>query len=590
MRNRTEIERLVATSYSALQPSASVEDAVRDALPAQRSPARRWPPAPAVWSAAAALLIGVVLALVFAAKRPGEPEASPDVPGLADGGGEIELPVVARPDTGVVPRSDDEVVVQVLGGRVLVLLDKDGWEQVSLDGFAAHLRAQRNQGGFVVVRADRSTPWRHLQWLMTVCAECKWAKLALAVRPVEGREFRLDATLPTDLPRAREVKVVIQVDEVDGGVRYHFGDTESVELASVARWFRDAEKAARGADAVVVGELRATGRTRWEHVARLLAEFRHAGIDPVQFYGTRVPTREERAARTLPAPDGVKRVTTPDRPFHTPEEEVVEEPIADPTAPAMIFDADTGDVAAIERAAAIVQRRLRAAGFDLTVTRDGRVLRVPCPKDRKRLAEARSLVLEQRPSLEFHLTVEPDAPTYEAYWLRLQAALSGGARFDEVRDVKSDDRARYDKVHDAYPFGLRWYRLLENARYAPSRLPAEGERYVLCCGDAYGITEKSLRDVVAAPIGNGAGWGVNFRVKREHQENMARLTRYTHGTYLAIIVNDRVHAAPRLQSTLADAGQISGGYTKGEAKTLAAMLTSEPLPVKFTLAAVESDR
>jgi preprotein translocase subunit SecD len=113
---------------------------------------------------------------------------------------------------------------------------------------------------------------------------------------------------------------------------------------------------------------------------------------------------------------------------------------------------------------------------------------------------------------------------------------------------------------------------------------------VLCCGDAYGITEKSLRDVVAAPIGNGAGWGVNFRVKREHQENMARLTRYTHGTYLAIIVNDRVHAAPRLQSTLADAGQISGGYTKGEAKTLAAMLTSEPLPVKFTLAAVESDR
>jgi hypothetical protein len=473
-----------------------------------------------------------------------------------------------------------------------VLSEENTWEQVNLDGFAAHLRAQAGKDGFVVLRADRNTPWQHLQWLMWVCAEERRSKVALAAQPLEGREFRLDATLPVDAgigaPRSQEIKVQVTVRAVGGSVRYAFGDRESIELASVARWIAQAKKTVVGArnPPALVGEVKATLRTPWGHVARLLAEFRHSGIDPVRFYGTRVPTRAERAARTLPTPRSDWPTTAPDQPFDAPEEEVLEEPI-EMEAPTMIFDADTGDVAAIDRAAAIIQRRLHTAGFDLTVTRDGQVLRVPYPKERKRLAEARSLVLQQRPSLEFHLTVEPDAPTYEAYWLRLHAALSGGARFDEVRDVKSDDRARYDKVNDAYPFGLRWYRLSESARYAPSRLPAEGERYVLCCRDAYRITEKSLRDVVAAPIGNGAGWGVNFRVKREHQENMARLTRYTHGTYLAIIVNDRVHAAPRLQSTLADAGQISGGYTKGEAKTLAAMLTSEPLPVKFTLVAVE---
>lgn len=596
MRKSTEIERLVAGSYSALRPSESVEDAVRDALPAERLAPRRLPRTSVLVSAAAVLLIGVALAFAFAWSGRGS-----GVPGtgfgLADGGGQLALPVVARPHTGVVPRGNDEITVQVHGGHVFVLSDENTWEQVSLDGFAAYLGGKAGKDGFVVLRADRNTPWQHLQWLMTVCAEVKRSKVALAVRPLEGREFLLDATLPVDpglgARPTQEIKVQVTVRVAGGSVRYAFGDRESIELASVARWIAGAKKAVASTPSALrlVGEIKAAHTTPWEHVARLLGEFRQGGIDPVQFFGTALPTPAQRAARTLPAPEGdwngSRRASWLTGPGE--EELVEEEPIVD-SRPAMIFDADTGDVATIERAAAIVRKRLRAAGFaKLLVTRDGRVLRVESPKDARR-AEVRKLVEQRDAALELHLTVEPGAPNYESYWLRLKDALACGVKFKEARDVKPADRARDDIAHERYPLGLRWYRLAENASYGPGRLPAARERYVLCRKDAFGITHESLRDVVAAPSGLDGHWLVKFRVKPDHQENMARLTRYEPDTYLAIIVNDEVRAAPVLRATLSDSGQISGSYTEVEAKTLAAMLTSEPLPVKFTLAAVESGR
>ncbi|MHC4934421.1 MAG: SecDF P1 head subdomain-containing protein [Planctomycetota bacterium] len=50
---------------------------------------------------------------------------------------------------------------------------------------------------------------------------------------------------------------------------------------------------------------------------------------------------------------------------------------------------------------------------------------------------------------------------------------------------------------------------------------------------------------------------------------------------MAIVLDDQVHAAPVLQSTLTGTGQISGGYTEEEARNLAALLGSESLPVRL---------
>jgi len=66
-------------------------------------------------------------------------------------------------------------------------------------------------------------------------------------------------------------------------------------------------------------------------------------------------------------------------------------------------------------------------------------------------------------------------------------------------------------------------------------------------------------------------------VKKAHVPKMAALTRFEEDKYLAIVVNDRVHAAPLLRDTLSDRGVITGNYTEDEAHALASVLASGEL-------------
>ena len=127
-----------------------------------------------------------------------------------------------------------------------------------------------------------------------------------------GGPFRLDAALPTDLGLAEAQQVKVGVQIVAGSpTRYRFGDEEAEELASVARHL-EAKKEIIVVSGVAIaldkegrvlrGEIKAGAATPFREVAKLLAEFRQAGYEHVDFYGTANPAADVREAEQLPLP------------------------------------------------------------------------------------------------------------------------------------------------------------------------------------------------------------------------------------------------------------------------------------------------
>lgn len=328
----TDVELLIESAYSRLEPPPALEAAVRAALPAERArPVRRGR------IALAALVVLAAVAAALARPRGGD--------GLADGGEDPELAVVARPPAGVVPEGGDWIRVRLTrDGRILVP-QGDEWRQASLSEVGEHLERaatsfderetaagrsgyDRSPTGVAVSRlrvdlfVDRDAKWVHLQWIMTVCAERRMPRLALVVGGAGG-PFRLDAALPVDagLAEVPHVKVGVLV-KAGEPTRYAFGGGESEELASVARYLAAAKKAAEATGAPVRGEVKAPARAPFREVAKLLAEFRQAGYEHVDFYGAPVPGDDVRNAAELPQPtsDWPVKETDPAKPAEPPAE------------------------------------------------------------------------------------------------------------------------------------------------------------------------------------------------------------------------------------------------------------------------------
>ena len=78
------------------------------------------------------------------------------------------------------------------------------------------------------------------------------------------------------------------------------------------------------------------------------------------------------------------------------------------------------------------------------------------------------------------------------------------------------------------------------------------------------------------------GWTIGFSVLEKHQQNMADLTQRA-GSYLAVILDGKVHATPRLTESIRSHCQITGGFSEQEATALATLLQSESLPVRLAL-------
>ncbi len=522
------IERLVETSYSNLTPSPQVEEELLANLPSQRTRPRLAVP----MAVAALILIGVSISI-----------GRGDEPATMAGAGEapnLTLATVTRPTGGVAGKSAGAMEVRVVHGSGIQVQRDGEWTGVSLDELGKSIGKKPRQ---ILLRVDRDAPWLHVQWIMLICAERSQPDIALIVKENSGSEYYLDASLPTDegmsgrnksatvfaVPgKEQPTRWGTQVVAMPTGVVYRGGGKETSKLATVARWLGDS----RSASPRVVGEVKARPSTRFETVARLLAEFRQAGFRRVTFYGAPRAPAAIRAARPIPYPGDALRVS----------KQILE------------FAVIGGDRARLGRAEKIIRRRLSAVGIGgvgIERTKSGIRISLPAQAD---TALVRRLVERKGASLEMHILVEPDDPMFQA-----------------------NPRQR-NKPLD----GMRWYELSEHARktFPRNRLPNPEQPFVLCRNDSYNITHASIASASAG--GLPGSWAITFRVKEAHQANMAALTQ-AKNSHLAIILDGKLHSAPILRDRLRSVGQITGAFSEEEAKTLATLLQSEPLPVQFLL-------
>lgn len=146
---------------------------------------------------------------------------------------ELTLPIAHMAEEDKGQEEDDRVVLNV---------DKYGqvvWKQknVSLDELGTILSTARDRyelkmrqlgksgledigGGakasklYVLLRADRDTPWQHVQWLMTVMAEQKLYKLQFATKKFRDGNYTEAEAVALD---ARTQKEVLAAQKPGGG-------------------------------------------------------------------------------------------------------------------------------------------------------------------------------------------------------------------------------------------------------------------------------------------------------------------------------------------------------------------------------------
>lgn len=96
------------------------------------------------------------------------------------------------------------------------------------------------------------------------------------------------------------------------------------------------------------------------------------------------------------------------------------------------------------------------------------------------------------------------------------------------------------------------------------------------------VTGKDLHDA-RAQLGDRGGAQVNFRLTSEGGERFEELTGRNIGKPLAIVLDNAVVSAPRINSKISTEGSITGGYKIAEAKQLAMLLNSGAFvaPVTF---------
>jgi biopolymer transport protein ExbD len=218
----------------------------------------------------------------------------------------------AAPDEGNLPVASHGLPRSTATPRIDLHLSAKGeltekGRALSLDGLSVRLKRLRQpdlgpasvSDVTCVIHADREAAWGHIQWILTVCAEELTGRIEFVyegggVIPVRLPEDRA-ISWKLGEPDGQILKLFIGV-EADG--RYLFGEQRSSDLRAVSGWMglaRDPKYPG------VVAEIRASPRARWGAVAGLLDRLDAAGIKQIEFFGCEIPTRKERALRTLAA-------------------------------------------------------------------------------------------------------------------------------------------------------------------------------------------------------------------------------------------------------------------------------------------------
>jgi biopolymer transport protein ExbD len=201
---------------------------------------------------------------------------------------------------------------------------KSGFESL-LEGGASKL--------YVLLRADKETPWQHVRWLMTILSEHKLYKLQIAVSRVADRSYtkeeaarlgaewvdrppsekaRLEAELDAFLSKVDWVPVREPSNDIKAGVhivarkevaakwgpdgvpvskptafRYRLSDRTVDKLEHVGQWIWKAKQAVQGlADCKVIGEIRAGHKVPLKQVVAVLNEFHALGVKQIEFWPT----------------------------------------------------------------------------------------------------------------------------------------------------------------------------------------------------------------------------------------------------------------------------------------------------------------
>lgn len=95
------------------------------------------------------------------------------------------------------------------------------------------------------------------------------------------------------------------------------------------------------------------------------------------------------------------------------------------------------------------------------------------------------------------------------------------------------------------------------------------------------VTGLDMRDASAmANAYGGSSYHINFSLTPTGASRFSDVTGKNVGEYLAIVLNNEVKTAPRINSQISDNGQIEGSFTQRQAEDLALVLRSGALPAR----------
>jgi preprotein translocase subunit SecD len=92
------------------------------------------------------------------------------------------------------------------------------------------------------------------------------------------------------------------------------------------------------------------------------------------------------------------------------------------------------------------------------------------------------------------------------------------------------------------------------------------------------VTGRDLRDARAQAGEGGFGWETNFVLTQDAATRFERFTRANIGKQLAVVLDNVVLSAPRIESAISDQGRITGASSHEEAADLALNLRAGALP------------
>ena len=185
---------------------------------------------------------------------------------------------------------------------------------------------------------------------------------------------------------------------------------------------------------------------------------------------------------------------------------------------------------------------------------------------------------------------EPTIAEYGQRDYELVVQLPGVDDPSRVKDIIQSTAMLTLKIVQDGPYPTREAALASHGGVLPpdsELVPGRRESAESTAGEAWyavnriaAVTGRDLRDAQPRPDENGRP-SVNFSLTRDGAVRFGRVTGQNVGKQLAIILDNRIVSAPRIESQINDNGRITGSFTSQQASDLALVLRSGALPASI---------